>query len=85
MISVKGFVEIKKSEGYKEIRSDVGFTSLGMKVGDWFYTFHINHDSKDVEYRVEYPSRDGIDTKGFIIYNLNRVLVTNGMFFREGE
>ncbi|QAY01364.1 hypothetical protein ZPAH1_orf00350 [Aeromonas phage ZPAH1] len=82
MISVKEFVSIKKSEGYKEVMPFVpGFTSLQLKVKDWVYSFHVNHDSKDVEYRVVTP----YETRGFIIYNLNHVLVKNGMFFREGE
>ncbi|AFN39448.1 hypothetical protein F485_gp393 [Aeromonas phage CC2] len=82
MVSIESFVNIKKSEGYKEVMPFVsGYTSLQLKVKDWVYSFHVNHDSKDVEYRVVTP----YETKGFIIYNLNHVLVRDGKFFRVGE
>lgn len=77
MVSIEQFINIKKVDGYTQQPDLDGCVVLTMKVKDWVYSFHVNRDTKNVEYRVKKP----VDTQAMNIYNLNHVLVMNGVFF----
>lgn len=81
MVSIEQFISIKKSEGYKQLDDAFGCVVLSMKVKNWVYSFHVNRETKNVEYRVD----RGVDTQAMNVYNLNHVLVKNGLFFSIKE